>query len=455
MKTVTPTALYAAGSCRGVLPSPMGASTDDINHLLRRAGFAPTAAEIAALSGGTIAAAVEHVLDRSLVPAVVEPPELTDPSKGEWDRSVALYQWWIERMRTTPAPLAEKMVVFWHGHFVSGLDKCTVAQMWQQLELFRTQGMGSFHNLAQAVALNPAMLTYLDNQYNVVGSPNENFARELMELFTLGIGNYAQDDVVASARAWTGYGLTTDGTAFELHPADHDNANKTFLGTTKDWSGPDIIDEICAGSMKPVCARWIARKVWSFFAHPDPEPTVLDDVTAALLASSDLDITALLRAVFNHPAFYSAECKQGLVRTPTEFMVAALRYLGITAVGDSGGHPEWWADDMGQRLLYPPNVAGWGSNAYWIGFSAYQARANYARFLTWGAPSSLLGDTTAKPNPADAVAEALATFGIASPTAHTTGWMTDWLASERSAQGWAERVNLITLSLLTPDFQLA
>jgi len=429
----------------------MGASQDDINHLLRRAGFAPSLAEVNALVSGTIAAAVEHVLDRSQVPSVTAPPELSDPTKGEWDRFVAVYQWWMERMRTTPAPLAEKMVLFWHGHFVSSMDKCSANQMWDQLQLFRSQGMGSFHALTQAVAVDPAMLVYLDNRYNVAGSPNENFARELMELFTLGIGNYTQADVVNSARAWTGYGLSTSGT-FEFHAAEHDTGTKTFLGRTGNLTGTDIIDIICTDArVGPICARWIANKVWSFFAYPNPEPAVLDSLTASFLAATDLDMTALLRAVFNHPAFYSPAAKQGLVRSPTDYMIAAMRHAGMTA---QASHPEWYSDDMGQTLLYPPNVAGWGQNAYWIGFSAYQARANFARNITWNAPAGLLNDTKAK-TAGDAVAEALGAFGIWSPTSHTTQWMAQWLTGERAANGWAERDNLITMSQLTPEFQLA
>jgi uncharacterized protein (DUF1800 family) len=229
----------------------MPTSRQDVAHLLRRAGFAPLPAEIDALTSLDRPAVVEQVLNTSAAPPAPPPSEVGNPAISQWDQFVALQQWWIDRMRTSPCPIQEKMTLFWHGHFVSSLDKVgQTSMMLAQNQKFRSMAMGSFRTLTQSIALDPAMLRYLDNADNVAGAPNENFARELMELFTVGVGQYRQEDVVASARAWTGYGLDSTGTAFVFDAASHDAGSKTFLGISRNWDGPAIIDELLAGSRK-------------------------------------------------------------------------------------------------------------------------------------------------------------------------------------------------------------
>ena len=179
-------------------------SQSDAAHLLRRVGFGPTAAEITALAAQpTREAAVDTVLNTGGQPAVVKPAAVGGDSNYEgW---VAALEWWLQRMVTTPVPVVEKMVLFWHGHFATSNDKVTDMQlMWDQQELFRTAGLGNFRDLVWNMSIGPAMLIYLDNETNEVGAEQENFGRELMELFTCGIGNYTEADVVSMARAWTG-----------------------------------------------------------------------------------------------------------------------------------------------------------------------------------------------------------------------------------------------------------
>src|SRR6185436_2636960 len=177
-----------------------------------------------------------------------------------------LIQWWLDRMATVPHPLQEKLALFWHGHFATQYSKVGSAQeMYDQNHLFRTAGAGSFESLVQQMSLQVAMLIYLDNDPNSKGSPNENFARELMELFTLGVNEYTQADIVASARAWSGHNcLDDDRTQYHFYPTRHDDTNKTFMGVTQNWDGPDIINFLLRDdpTRKNIAARFMATKLW-------------------------------------------------------------------------------------------------------------------------------------------------------------------------------------------------
>lgn len=429
----------------------MPISKADAAHLLRRTGFAGTKKQIAQLAKLDLAAAVDHVLDVSLNPPVVDPPELTDETKSEYDRWVAVNAYWLDRMRTIPSPIQEKMALFWHGHLCSSQEKIfNMGFMWAQNQLFRSAGMGSFHDLCEQMAIQPAMLLYLDNYLNVEGVPQENFARESMELFTLGVGQYTQDDVVSGARAWTGHGLNGHGTAYQFHSSLHDNGSKMFFGHAKNWNGPGILTEILGGAKRPIAAAFIASKLWSFLAYPAPDASLVSDLAAAFMAA-DLDVTALLRAILLRPEFFSTLAEQGLVRSPVEYVVAAMKYSHL---GPAVVHPEWWLFGMGQAPFYPPNVSGWRQNRYWISSSAYWARAGFARYLTWSALDAGLLEGTGSLPVATAVDRAFSTFGIDKPSATTRASLEAFVTAERAVHGWAEQPNLITLTLLSPDFQL-
>jgi uncharacterized protein (DUF1800 family) len=349
-----------------------------------------------------------------------------------------------------PAPLAEKMVVFWHGHFTSSLDKTDFSNMWDQLVVFRNLGMGGFRDLTRATAITPAMLEYLDNETNVKSAPNENFARELMELFTLGVNQYTQADVAASARAWTGHGLSTDRRSYVFNASRHDTNNKTFMGITKNWDGPEVIDEITLGSKKLVCARFIAEKIWAFFAYPRPEQVVSDALTTAF-ANSNLDISTLLRTMFLRPEFYSQRARQEHVRSPIEYLVAMMRHTGLDV---SKVHPDWYLQSLGQYPLRPPNVAGWGTGRYWISTSTSWARSNLARNTMWNARTAgVLGNSTSL-SIATAVQRAFDQFGIDQPSATTRGALESAVYNERYAKSTGESQNLLQLVMLCPEFQV-
>ncbi|MCB1001947.1 MAG: DUF1800 domain-containing protein [Acidimicrobiales bacterium] len=431
----------------------------DITHLLRRTEFVAKPARVSELTALSIDAAVDDVLDvaRNGSPTVPGSLAVHDPDRG-WYQYVDAVTWWLEAMRTRPRPIQEKMALFWHGHFTSSWWNSVNRSdhMMRQNQLYRTQGLGNFRSLTQAMAIEPAMLVYLNNNENHKRSPNQNFARELMELFTLGVGNYTEDDVVAAARAWTGH--NADWPAYEYHffPSRHDTGSKTFFGTTKNWDGPDIIDEILRDNLakKTVAARFITTKLWEFFAHPGIPAGVLDDLSAEFLAT-DLDLLALMRALLKRPEFYSTTAKQGLVRSPVEWMVALCHHAGV-APEDFGA--SWLGERMGQSLFNPPNVAGWKSNASWLNTSALSGRAQAARSVTWHLRDqdgwAHLNDLSV-PAAVNAVADL---FGLhpLSPTTRTA--LESAHQAERSAQSWKSwwaPTNLLTMAMLAPEMHMA
>jgi uncharacterized protein (DUF1800 family) len=408
-------------------------------------------ADIDALTAYNWPDLVEQVLDVSdVTPHHIGVPNL-DESNGYYRNFVSMVWFWLDRCRTSHAPLVEKMVLFWHGHLCSSLGKVSDRQlMFDQNQLFRTHGLGNFEDLLQRVSVQPAMLSYLDNDRNVAGSPNENFAREVMELFTLGIGHYTEEDVTESARAWTGH-ILNDHDAYAFTPEAHDWNNKTFFGQTGNWDGPDVLSHIINGPKKNVVARFIAAKLWSFLAYPNPEPEVVDTISAAF-ASSGMEITPLIRAILLHPQFRSQQAKNGLIRSPIEFVVAGMRIAGF---GCDIAHPEWTLRSMGQQPFYPPNVSGWKQNGYWINSSALWAKAKFASTIRWKLYEQDDLDGTSSMTPAQAADAALARFGIVAPSAATRNTLISYVENERANTSWGERAGLLFLPLLTPEFQLA
>jgi uncharacterized protein (DUF1800 family) len=352
----------------------------DIAHLLRRTEFVARPARIAELSLlPTIDDIVTNIIDFAPNANPQVPVEYAVySSSNSYNQRVGAFHWWLDSMAIRPRPFQEKMTLFWHGHFTSEWDVVERSDhMTRQNQLYRTQGLGNFLALTQAMSLEPAMLIYLSNGKNVKGTPNQNFARELLELFTLGVGNYAEEDVAEAARAWTGHNYNGTTAAYEFRPTKHDTGNKTFFGTTKNWDGPDIINEVLRDNAPKrwIAARLISKKIWEFLAYPKPAALLVDDLANVFIANN-LEIAPLVRAVLVRPEFYSAEAKQGLVRTPTEWVVALLAQTGLTA---TAVNVFGFGDRMGQVIFDPPNVAGWKSNTYWLTTSALSGRASVAK----------------------------------------------------------------------------
>ncbi len=434
----------------------MPSDFSDVAHLLRRSGFGGRRTDIEALTDLDWTQVVDNVLDISDNPPVSDNVPDLDESSTDWsERYVGMTHFWFERARTVPKPIQEKVALFWHGVLCSGLDKVNKHYlMFDQIQLFRSKGMGDLVELYQTMALQPAMLLYLDNDDNRKGSPNENFARELMELFLLGQGHYTEDDVQASARAWTGHGLNrwdAEPREYVFHADQHDSDLKTFMGITNNWDGPEIITHILLGPKQRDASRFIASKMWSFFAYPKPEAGVVEALADALI-SGGMRVDALLRAIFLHPDFRSDRAKNALIRSPIEFTVAAMRHAELASADID---PQWYVGEMGQSMYDPPNVAGWKQNGYWISSSATWAKARFASNLRWRANDRDLLADSAELTVSQSVDRALDTFGLFEVSDRTRTSLTEFVATERATSRWAEPTGLIFLSLLTPEFQLA
>ena len=268
---------------------PLDSERSRVSHLLRRAGFGSTEAEL----DDYTALGYDATLDRLLNYTQVDDSatnELvaslaTDPGNFEHAR-----QAWLMRMLHTRRPLQEKMVLFWHTHFATGSSKVRrAALMVQQIQLFREHALGNFEMLLRAVTRDPAMLIWLDNDGNRVGQPNENYAREVMELFTVGIGNYNDRDVKEAARAFTGYGTDRAG-QFAFDATQHDYGPKTFLGVTKDWDADDVL---AALARHPATARFLSAKLFRFFVHDHPDSSAINRLAATYL-NSGFDMRAVV-----------------------------------------------------------------------------------------------------------------------------------------------------------------
>ena len=431
------------------------AADADIAHLLRRTEFVARPARVAELVGGSIGAAVDNVLDFSPNANPTVPPELAVQSNDSYNQGIACFHWWFDMMATRPRPLQEKMTLFWHGHFVSEGDVVgRNDQMMEQNQLFRSMAVGNFRALTHAMSLQPAMLIYLSNAVNVKGTPNQNFARELFELFTLGIGNYAEDDVAESARAWTGHNYNSTTRTYEFRSSKHDYGDKTIFGTRRNWDGPEVIDEALLNNVdkRLLAAKFIAKKLWEYFAYLDPAQNIVDDL-AAVFVASDLSVLELLRALFNRTEFYSDQAKQGLVRTPTEWAVALLVQTGLTAASVK----IWdYAGALGQRIFDPPNVAGWKANTFWLTTSALSGRANLAKRVASLVRANGMFDDLITKSVAESVDIIAAYLGITLATV-TRQSLIDAHQAERVATNGSNAkaiTNLLVMAMLTAEMNV-
>jgi hypothetical protein len=281
--------------------------------------------------------------------------------------------WWANRMLQTTHPLEQKMALLWHGHFATHENKVRdYRKMMQQIELFERGATGNLRELTIKVAQNPAMLYFLDAQYNVKGAPNENFAREVMELFTMGVGNYGEKDVRECARAFTGWYF--DNLEFKVDPAKHDDGPKTFLGRTGNFDGVEVLKIIFE---QPVTAEFLASKIYRFLVR-DELSADLRKKLGAILRSNNFEVKPLLTAILSSKDFYSQASYGGHIKGPVEHFVAMFHHLGA---GEIPGVPDFNQSTiaMGQNLLNPPSVAGWAGGKAWITPGLLIARGNVAR----------------------------------------------------------------------------
>ena len=402
--------------------SPADWNYDFAAHLLERAGFGGTPEEIQALAKMTPAQAIarlvrfegtdigqlppfEHsgIHDAGLEPFPPTRPAVTDlaKEKGEalgikvkpsgnrrlqpivdeffyWLRASVLETnrvsyWWANRMLTSPRPLQEKMALFWHGHFASNEAKVRdYRKLLGQLELFQQRGTGNFRDLTVAVAQDPAMLSFLDAGVNVKGASNENFAREIMEIFTMGVGHYTEKDIREAARAFTGWNYVD--LKFVVNKDQHDDGEKTFLGHTGRLDGVDVIDIIM---QQPATADYIAGKIYRYFVRQDLSPE-LQKQLGAVLRDDHYEIAPLLEKIFLSRDFYSPASVGTQIKSPVQLAVSTYKKLGAKNIP---GVPDFnlATSALGQQLFSPPTVAGWAGGQSWITPGLLLERGNLAR----------------------------------------------------------------------------
>lgn len=352
-------------------------------HLLRRAGFGARRDELDRYCTLGYEATVEELLHPE--PA----PELDEDIIRRYhvdQNSLMLIEssqaYWLYRIINTQRPLEEKMALFWHGLFATAYGKLNHAKaVVDQTHTFRRYGLGDFRTLLLELSRDPAMIFWLDNKDNHKGAPNENYGRELMELFSLGIGNYTEDDVKACARAFSGWTINNAtymsvrasrdsiwphgrlDWQFVYLPEDHDDSPKTFLGHTGRFNGDDIIDIIVR---QPACAWFVARKLYDFFVSHTPDEGAIQ-VLADEFRRTDGDIRSVMRALFLSDFFQSENARLTKVKSPAELVAGTARLAG------SHKFPEWTivnlamdVNFMGQEILNPPTVEGWHTGIEWI-----------------------------------------------------------------------------------------
>jgi hypothetical protein len=405
--------------------TPIGRSDwnyDSAAHLLERAGFGGTPEEIQAVAALTPAEAVRRMVqfkdidnshlrpfdhsgvhDPGLEPFPPSRPAVTKLAKetGEalgikikpegnrplqpvvdkffyWLRASVLETqrvayWWANRMVGTRRPLEEKMALFWHGHFAVSESKVRdYRKMLGELELFYKHGTGSFRELMVAIAQDPGMLSFLDAGVNVKGAPNENFAREIMELFTMGVGNYTEKDIREAARAFTGWNYVD--LKFVVNQNQHDSGPKTFLGRTGNFDGVEVINIILE---QPVTARYISGKIYRYFVREELSPE-LNEKLAAILRNNNYRVAPLLEAIFLSRDFYSPASVGTQIKSPVQLAISTYRKMGLTEVP---GVPDFnvATSALGQRLFWPPTVAGWAGGRSWVTPGLLLERGNFAR----------------------------------------------------------------------------
>ena len=396
---------------------------DKAAHLVERAGFGATPVEIERLAAMSPEAVVDELVDFTAVENTVapefEPSPIWDRGMDPFPKSRAeavriaretgssmgvamlpegerrrlqpvvnkffyglrsnaletqrLATWWGERMLATRRPLEEKLTLFWHGHFATGNGKVRdTRMMFRQNEMLRDNAAGNFRDLLVGILTDPAMLVYLDNAENRKGHPNENFGRELLELFTMGVGNYTEQDIREASRAFTGW--TNDVLEFRFDAATHDDGEKTFLGRTGAFNGDDIIDIILE---TPVTAEFIAGKLYRYLVREE-----LDDTTRAALSAtfrdSGYELRPLLRRILLSRDFYSPASYATQVKSPVHLAVSTYRKLGLTQLPTIPDFNRLTAG-LGQTLFNPPNVAGWAGGRTWITPALLLQRGNLFR----------------------------------------------------------------------------
>ncbi len=401
---------------------------EKVAHLLRRFGLGASEIEIEYYSKDGLASAIDKLFTSE---PRVELPSKEFANKQGLVNIRVMQGLWLMRMIATQKPLEEKMTLFWHNHFATSSEKVeSPFAMEHHVDTLRKNALGKFRDLLGEVSKDPAMIYWLDNQENIRGKPNENFAREVMELFTLGIGNYTEADVQEAARAFTGWsygnqlpnGITIPVTRpprryeqFVFARGRHDSGTKKVLGKEGRLNGEDILDHLCAN---PRTSVFVTKKLWEFFVYESPSDETVAKF-AQIFLESELNIETLLRAIMNSEEFYSEKAVRRVIKNPIDFVVASARSLGIGSMAmkrisegiESPLNTENVANaralfgltpalaarqstgSMGMEVMRPPDVSGWKGGANWITSATMVVRISWADvlFLPGGAGPGQFG----------------------------------------------------------------
>jgi uncharacterized protein (DUF1800 family) len=427
-----------------------------IAHLLRRTGFGTTGAAIDAATERGYEATLNAILAPGTDPGVAAtpPPDLGPPpdrpeAKDKEqrkayaaelrDQAQTLTLWWLDRMVAAQAPLGERLTFFWHGHWATSIQKVRgAAMMLRQNETLRARGRGDFRELARELVRDPALLVWLDGQRNRKGEPNENLARELMELFTLGVGNYSETDVREAARALTGWRVDRAATTATPVPKQHDDGSKSVLGTTGDLDARGLVDLLVA---QPASARFVATRLWlRLGAGAPPSAATLSRLTAAY--GPGRDITALLRSLLTDPDFVAPAARSSLVASPVEYVVGVHRALGLRVdrqTPRAGRALRRTLTALGQVPFLPPSVGGWPGGGAWLSTAATRERITFAGTVAKAADL----DPVARAAQGDRTEAAGRLLGIDAWTPRTRAAL-DAVA--------ADPVRLVALALVSPEY---
>ena len=388
-----------AAAAQALAAAPLKLSDAQARHLLGRVGFAPTQTEVDRLTGQSASKAVSSLIAQaqaanpqfSAPEFVAGPPPvayrlLNTQEEKQAQRQQQLREglemktWWMREMITSPTPLKERMTLFWHNHFATSQQKVNRSQaMWRQQQVLRADALGSFRTLLHNVAKDPAMLIYLDGANSRKEAPNENFAREVMELFTLGEathgGNYTEQDIKEAARAFTGWSVDQGDLAFKFRPAFHDDMPKTILRSTGNFDGDQALDILLD---QPAAAHFVVGKLWREFVSPTPDEAQVARI-AARFKASDYSIAAALNDVLMTDAFWAPANRGSLVKSPVDLVVGTVRQFNF-AYTDALPFALKTAQ-LGQNLLVPPNVKGWPGQNDWITATTLLERKRFTEQL--------------------------------------------------------------------------
>lgn len=358
-------------------------------HLYRRAAFGATTAELVEAEKRGFEDTLNLLLKgqpgaNDLVSTLTDTGRVAAAQDADGTK---IRGWWLYCMLQGGHPLREKLTLFWHNHFATSITKVRTADlMVRQNVLFRENALGKFGPMLQAVSRDPAMLVWLDSNSNVKGKPNENYAREVMELFSLGVGNYTETDVREAARAFTGW--HTDGTNFRFNSAQHDSDQKTVLGKTGDWDGGDVVNIVLD---QPATAKFLVRKLYAYLVSETPPPDKLLEPLCESFRKSKYDIAALVRTMLASQLFFSDHAFRKRIKSPIEFALGAvLTIYRRYELADPNYRPlahqslVKWLNLMGQSLFAPPNVKGWPGGKTWLNTATVLERANFAASLVSG-----------------------------------------------------------------------